>query len=288
MHIPIVSKPTSANKVTIETINFLASTYQANKYLEIGVKAGGVFFHIDMERKVGVDPVFQFEECVFSDERRVFFRELSDAFFERLKRDSAVLPVAFHDLGGKPTFDIIFIDGMHTFEQCFRDFQNSLAFAHDSTIWVLDDTVPSDPFSSLPNYEFSIACRQAAGIADKPWHGDVFKIVFAIHDFYPDFSYCTRMAGNPQTVVWRATNGKRKQLFTSIEQISCLDYFKMLEYAPLLMPVNDDIFRYFIGMSIDPIKYGTKNTWKKLIYRCCITENEKKYNKLLKDLSINK
>jgi len=264
--IPETAKASAANKATIKSINSLASTYKADKYLEIGVRTGGTFFYVNMPCKVGVDPAFAFEENEFSCEGRLFFRETSDVFFARLKEYPNFLPAAFSDVDGKPTFDIIFIDGLHTFEQCFRDFQNSIPFAHENTIWLLDDTVPSDPFSSLPDQAVSLAYRKAARVAGKPWHGDVFKTVLALHDFCPEYSYCTLMRGSPQTVVWRAGRGERKPVFGSMEAIARLDYFAVLRHAALFIPVKESALAHLPGMRLYPSAYGGEHVWKQFLY----------------------
>ena len=264
--VPDTARPTATKRATIRTINSLASTYQAGKYLEIGVQNGKTFFHVDMPHKVGVDPAFPFEENAFSNEGRLFFRERSDEFFARLREDIAALPAVFNNAAGKPTFDIIFIDGLHTFEQSFRDFMNSQTFAHENTIWLLDDTVPSDPYSALPDQAMSMAYRKAAKLSGNPWHGDVFKTVFAIHDLFPEFSYCTLMRANPQTVVWRAAYSERKPVFASWDAIAQLDYFAMLRHAALLMPVQETMLLHLLGMTLDPSAYGDENTWKKLCF----------------------
>jgi len=268
--LPENSKPGAANKATIETINYLASNCQAGRYLEIGVRSGGTFFHINMPHRVGVDPDFLFDEIAYSGQGRLFFRETSDAFFSRLKRETAALPAAFGESDGKPAFDVIFIDGLHTFEQSFRDFENSLPFAHENTVWILDDTVPSDPYSSAVDQVFSLAVRRAVGLTGKPWHGDVFKTVFAIHDFYPEFSYCTLMRANPQTVVWRhpedSPGRRRTPVFSSLKDIESLNYFSLLKSAHLLMPVREEIFPALLGLRLDPASYYEPDTWKKMIY----------------------
>lgn len=123
-----------------------------------------------------------------------------------------------------------------------RDFTNSLSYTHKKTIWIFDDTVPCDPWSSLPNQAECYKLRYLAGSKSLAWHGDVFKCIFAIHDFYPDISYATVYdQGNPQTICWRTEfPAKRKRIFNNIDDISSLSYFDMLEncYALNLMKDN--------------------------------------------------
>ena len=246
-----------ADITSVQTINFLAAAYQACTYLQLGVGHGRIFFNIHMPHKVGVDPAFCFEENTFSGEGRLFFREHTDSFFARLKENADILPAVFNGASGRPAFDIIFISGLLAFEQSFRDFQNSLAFAHENTIWLLDTTVPSHLFTRLPDQDASFS------MANGVWHGDAFKTVFAIHDVYPEFSYCTLMRANPQTILWRTEPSTRKQVFASLEAIAQLDYFAMLRHGVLLMPVEEPMMPHLLGLVLDPGAYGETKAWEK-------------------------
>lgn len=72
-------------------------------------------------------------------------------------------------VSGNPTpYDLIAIDGLHTFEQAIRDLLSSMRFSHPCTIWLIDDTLPCDVFSAIPDRERSFrerpsrACRGTA------------------------------------------------------------------------------------------------------------------------------
>jgi hypothetical protein len=212
-------------------INELATKISAKRYLEIGVAGGRTFFAVDIETKIAVDPKFRFDWK--SQERpNVRFHEMvSDEWFVRNS--------------GEKAFDLIFLDGLHTFEQTFRDFCNSLSVAHNRTIWILDDTVPSDMYSAWPNQKESIAFRREAMKGrlkegqrlSGRWHGDVFKVVFAIHDFFPTMSYCTIITGgNPQTIVWRHPTANFAPLFNNLETISRLSYLDLKKNFEILHP----------------------------------------------------
>ncbi|SHN65184.1 class I SAM-dependent methyltransferase [Desulfovibrio litoralis] len=278
-HIP--NKNKSHSTVRIHT---LSERYDAIKYLEIGVCTGDTFLNVDMPYKVAVDPNFQFEHQQYATDNIKFFPVTSDDFFNSLAENSLELPSIFKNNNDeKITFDIIFIDGLHTFEQSFRDFENSLKYSHENTIWIIDDTVPCDPYSAIPDMSFSLESRAQACISGKPWHGDVFKTVFAIHDKHPEFSYCTLMGANPQTVVWGAKKEERKPVFSSLEEINKLNYFDMLKHAALLMPVTDDMLLDMAGLTINPIQHGTSDTWKKLIYSQVTYLERKLINALLSE-----
>ena len=266
-------------------INALAQHIGAKLYLEIGVLNGATFFAVTIPIKVAVDPNFLFDPKEHETSGTHFFPMPSDDFFKSLATGAPeAIPLTKGTPGGHPAFDIIFIDGLHTFEQSFRDFENSIAYAHENTLWLLDDTVPSDPYSALPDQQKARIFRKSAGLAGGLWHGDVFKTVLAIHDRYLEFSYCTLMERNPQTVVWRHPRGagKRTPVFSSLEEIAGLDYFAMLEHAALLMPTRSDTLCDLLGKALDPARHGAPDAWKTLMHRKLVTTSEQLIRKKIK------
>ena len=107
-----------------------------------------------------------------------------------------------------------------------------------------------------------------ANISGTPWHGDVFKTVFAIHDYDSDFCYATQMNdGNPQTIIWRTSEQHRQKIFKDIDEISHFTYFDLLDMAWLLFPVEDDIVsKSLIGTEINPDEYKDTIDYTKLMY----------------------
>jgi hypothetical protein len=208
-------------------INHLAKNLSASRYLEIGVRRGATFNAIDIATKVGVDPKFIFNFADYQSERVSFFETISDSYFV--------------DQAASEKFDIIFLDGLHTFEQTFRDFCNALTCSHERTVVIIDDTVPSNVFSSMNDPQKARLARQKAGKIGGAWHGDVYKLIFLIHDFFPGLSYCTITSnGNPQTFVWRETRCTFKPVFNSLELISRLTYPEFKKRSTLLNMTNED------------------------------------------------
>lgn len=208
-------------------INYLAAKLAAENYLEVGVCTGRTFFEVNVNRKVAVDPKFRFEFAQHQSDSISFFEVTSDRYFV--------------EYAGAEKFDIIFLDGLHTFEQTFRDFCNSLSHCHDRTVWIIDDTFPSDVYSAIKDPSKSIQARKNAGGQGETWHGDVFKTVFAVHDFFPSFSYCTIMAkDNPQTLIWKQPRKDFQPMFNNLETISRLNYFDFTENSPIFNQVAEE------------------------------------------------
>ncbi|HUQ36473.1 MAG TPA: class I SAM-dependent methyltransferase [Aestuariivirga sp.] len=195
-------------------------------YLEIGVETGSTILNVDMPRKDGVDPLFKFDTDLFASSDVRFFSQTSDAFWTS---------------GKSRTYDIIMIDGLHTFEQTFRDLLCSMRFSHQQTVWLIDDTLPSDVFSAIPDQARCLRERQKLGSRNRAWHGDVYKIVPAIHDFIPVFDYATIVkSGNPQTLAWFSNRNDFKPRLANLEAISRMNYFDIEPNLGLFNIADED------------------------------------------------
>lgn len=229
---PSALESASARRVnhSARRVNALAERLGAKNYLEIGVQRGKTFFAVDIPNKVAVDPNFRFDVEAHKSPGVSFHSMTSDNWFLRGHAD-------------KQIFDIIFLDGLHTFEQTFRDFCNSLAVSHEKTVWVIDDTCPTDVYSACPDQRVAVGTRKKDfNIESGVWHGDVYKIVFAIHDFFPMFSYRTiESADNSQTIVWRQPRRPFSPVFNNLEKISRLTYFDFQAHSSVLQRAPEDV-----------------------------------------------
>jgi hypothetical protein len=208
-----------------ERINALARICGAKRYLEVGVAFGETFFDVKIPYKVAVDPMFRFDYAQRADSNTKFHAVPSDQFFEVAE------PVPF---------DIIYLDGLHTYEQTTRDFLNSLRVAHDKTIWVIDDTVPNDVFSANPDQEKCYRLRKKLGGDDWSWMGDVFKCVFFIDRALPFFHFRT-FGGHGQTVLWRSNRPRSVGAEgVGLDQIGAMTYEDMIEHLEAMRIADDD------------------------------------------------
>lgn len=227
--------------VSAQRINMLGQLRQCKTYLEIGVFTGSTFNNVNIGKKTGVDLDFQFDTDIHRNNPCIHLLKMSSAqFFDEFNELQKGL------YGEVTLFDLIYVDGMHTFEAALSDFVNSLPRSHKQTIWIFDDTVPIDAYSSLPDQRWARQLRNMVGLSPNPWHGDVFKVVFAIHDFFPQYSYATVMDhGNPQTIVWRTAElSARTPIFTHMDEVRHLDYFSMLRHYPIFNPIADaDLYK---------------------------------------------
>jgi hypothetical protein len=149
------------NRVTI--INDLIKKHQYASYLEIGVRHKSVCFNqIQCEKKVSIDP---------GKEDEYDFNMTSDEFFNI----------------NTSTFDIIFIDGLHTAEQSYKDIMNSLNILNTNGTIVVHDTNPPTEFHALEN----LYGKNKNIVAGSNWNGTVWKSIFKLRKTRDDLTIQT-------------------------------------------------------------------------------------------------
>ena len=121
-----------------DLIDYLIKKYNYKHYLEIGCDKDQLFSKISLEKKIGVDP--------YSGGN---IRKTSDDFF----------------IDNSKTFDLVFIDGLHTYAQVKKDILNSIKFLNKNGTILVHDCLP-DTMSkqAVPRYRMQ-------------WNGDVWKAI---------------------------------------------------------------------------------------------------------------
>ena len=121
-----------------DLIDYLIKKNNYKNYLEIGCDKNQLFSKVNIGNKIGVDPVSGGN-----------VRKTSDDFFKE----------------NKSSFDIVFIDGLHTYEQVKRDILNSVNFLLDEGIILVHDCMPDSlGKQAVPRYKMQ-------------WNGDVWKAI---------------------------------------------------------------------------------------------------------------
>ncbi len=216
---------------TIERLNSLSKINQTKSYLEIGVHRGHTFHQCQFPYKVAVDPKFDFNTSNLNTPQSLYFEITSDKFW------------AEEQQGVK--FDLIYLDGLHTFDQTMRDFCSSLAFSHEKTIWLIDDVLPDSFLASLADYKITYIARLLLPFSGTHWMGDCYKVICAIADFFPQYSYAT-FKGHGQTVVWKKTRKKFRPMWNSLKMISSFGYFKFIKNYKSILNLQTDADIYTI------------------------------------------
>jgi hypothetical protein len=207
---------------TVDVLKIIGVT-NPKSYLEIGVHQGITFNSVKYQEKVGVDPEFLFDTAVCDGATSRLHKMTSDKFWSTMPE--------------KGKFDLIFLDGLHTFEQTYRDFCASIALSHEKTIWLIDDVTPVNFISSLPNPQHVARIRKLFRSKGTFWMGDVYKVIFAIHDFFPQYNFAT-LEGHGQTIVWKEARTRFKPKWNSLSKISNLGYWNYLKCRDVVMNIN--------------------------------------------------
>jgi predicted O-methyltransferase YrrM len=129
-------------KSRLELINLAIKKTSAKSYLEIGCDKDEIFSQIEVKHKVGVDLL-----------KGGTLRMTSDWFF----------------VNNTQTFDVIFIDGLHYYDQTRRDIIHSMKFLNKDGIIIIHDMLPITEKQTripLPSSWFP------------SWLGDVYKLNF--------------------------------------------------------------------------------------------------------------
>ena len=124
-------------------IQLIIDKYNFKDYLEIGCDKNQSFSKIIVNNKVGVDPI-----------SGGTIRSTSDDFFKNLNNN----------------YDVIFIDGLHYYEQVIKDIKNSLKILNNDGFILVHDCLPRTlAHQAVPRYRGS-------------WNGDVWKSIVELRN----------------------------------------------------------------------------------------------------------
>jgi SAM-dependent methyltransferase len=185
--------------------------FPSPRYLEIGIFDGLAFLNLEATLKVAVDPKIRVSRLRRAGARargRVEFHEIpSDEFFEALPADA--------------TFDVVFVDGLHLYEQALRDAENALAhLAPGGVVLMHDCNPPAEPVAARDPAETFAAGYRA-------WCGDVWKSVVHLRATRPDLDVCVLDTDFGIGVVRRGAPAETVRM--SPEEISRLTYADLAE-----------------------------------------------------------
>jgi len=184
-----------------EIINTIIKIKNFKNYLEIGCDQNELFSQVLIQNKIGVDPY-----------NGGTHRMTSNNFFDQNNR----------------MFDLIFIDGLHTYEQSLKDIQNSLTFLKQNGFILVHDCFPRTYFD------------QAVPRAQRKWNGDVWKAILEIRTL----EYVDTYVGafdNGIGLILKRKNRNKLQLDSKVfKRMKYKEYYE--NYKRYLNLVNKDEF----------------------------------------------
>ena len=168
-----------------DLIKYLIDKYEYSHYLEIGCDQNQLFSKVQIQNKIGVDPVSGGN-----------VRKTSDDFFKNNDKK----------------FDIVFIDGLHTYEQVKKDILNSVNCLNNNGVILVHDCMP-DSLSkqAVPRYRML-------------WNGDVWKAIVDLRqDENLEIFTCEMDQGIG--VIQKKKNSSVLEIDKPINQLKFEDYF---------------------------------------------------------------
>ena len=169
-----------------DMIEYLIKKNNYKRYLEIGCDQNQLFSKINIQNKVGVDPVSGGN-----------VRETSDSFFEK----------------NREMFDIIFIDGLHIYEQVKRDILNSIKYLNDEGVILIHDCLPdSMAKQAVPRYKMQ-------------WNGDVWKAIVDLRQ-NADLEIFTCEIDQGIGIIKKNKNTSILKIDKPIQKLKFKDYYK--------------------------------------------------------------
>ena len=169
-----------------EIIQNIINKKNYEKYLEIGCDKDDNFSKIQAKIKIGVDP-----------QRGGTIRMTSDEFFKK----------------NNENFDIIFLDGLHTYEQTIKDIQNSLNVISDKGIILIHDCLPKKIWNQIVPRVYG------------HWNGDVWKAIVHSRTFDQADTY-TIIADHGLGIIFKRKNRNLLNLkITNFKKLKYADYY---------------------------------------------------------------
>lgn len=170
----------------ITFIQEIINRKKAKTYLEVGVAGGDIFLKIRAKNKIAVDPKF-----MISKKRKIrsilkYFPNIFNKYYEVTSDDffKTNLSIFTYDL------DVVFIDGLHTYNQSLKDAQNCLRFLKEDGIIIMHDCNPPFASAAYPAMSWEHAeSLQLAGWTGA-WCGDVWKTIAYLRSTQSNLRIC--------------------------------------------------------------------------------------------------
>ena len=218
-----------SNKVTrMEVIQRVIDSLGAQKYLEIGVSDGTCFCAVKVPEKIGVDPITA-SAAVSAEMRKSgvrYFASSSDDFFKTIAPQSLTDGV-----------DVVFIDGLHTYAQAYRDCINSLHYLNRGGLILMHDCLPTSESEARVADNYADAERLNNGAAwNGDWVGDVWKAILRLRAHHDDLQTCVLNTDHGIGLVYKIKN--RDGLSLPLAQIDSMTYADLAKDPGRLLHVR--------------------------------------------------
>jgi len=202
------------NQVTrIELIQRAVHRLSAVRYLEIGVSDGDCFTRVSVATKIGVDPIAP-APLVTSEIKKPgtsYYRLTSDQFFQleapRVLREKV---------------DVVFVDGLHTFDQAYRDCVSAVTYLAPDGILLVHDCLPTSEAEARVAASYEEVRALSGPDWNLDWTGDTWKAIVKLRASHSDLETRVLNCDHGVAVVYRGPN--QSNLSLNPEQIGSMTY----------------------------------------------------------------
>jgi hypothetical protein len=227
-----------------DVIQKIIDKKKALSYLEIGVNNGDNFFPIEVAHKVAVDPSF-----AFSPERKIEW-EAKNPCNATAEYITATSDDFFAKAGATSSFDVVFIDGLHTYEQSLQDVLNSVEKLNDNGVIVMHDCKPPHLGAACPAKSLQEAEEMQNHEETKipewtgEWCGDVWKTICYLRSYRKDLQVFVLDCDYGLGIVVKGKSDSDFDL--SKEALATLDYQEIIqgEYKFLNLKNENYLFEF--------------------------------------------
>jgi hypothetical protein len=189
------------------------------------VSNGINFCTVTAPEKIGVDPISPSPAVLMETSKPGvrYFALTSDEFFQQWAPQALA--------GG---VDVVFIDGLHTYGQAYRDCLNSLEYLNPGGLILLHDCLPTSELEARVADNFEDASRLNAGMASNyDWVGDVWKAILRLRTQHTDLLTCVLHCDHGIGLVCKARNESSPSL--TVAQINAMTYADLARDAKRLL-----------------------------------------------------
>ena len=174
-------------------------------YLEIGCDNDENFSKINVQNKIGVDPL-----------KGGTLRMTSDDFFKK----------------NEINFDVVFLDGLHTYEQTIKDINNSLKFLKKNGVILIHDCLPKKIWNQIVPRIYG------------HWNGDVWKAIVHSRTYEYADTYTCKVDHGLGVILKRKNSDRLELVKKNFKNLKFADYFN--NHKKFMNPIShEDLDKIF-------------------------------------------
>ena len=183
-----------------------------------------------------------------------YFALTSDEFFK------TVAPQVLAD-----GVDVVFIDGLHTFEQAYRDCMNSLQYLNPGGVILLHDCLPSSEAEAVPALSYEEAWKINGPTWNGFWVGDVWKAILVLRSQHADLQTCVLHCDHG--IGWSITARNDSGLSLSRAQIAAMAYIDLARDTKRLLGLRKPVHLLAVLNRLTKCRLGEERLKSRRRYR---------------------